>query len=86
MKKIIANPPLSFDVFYLAQPQHTESRTTNSCLRTRIRPVWLKKITEDILHKLYTEKGCNNCHMISFIHCGSEKRVTETASKWRSAS
>ena len=43
-----------------------------------------KKTTEDILHKIYTEKVCNNAicncicnnwHMISFIHCGSEKRV-----------
>ena len=29
----------------------------NSCLPTRIHPVYLKKITEDILHKIYTEKG-----------------------------
>ena len=45
------------------QPQNTKSRPTNSianrmpsCLRTRIHPVQLKKITEDILHKIYTEK------------------------------
>ena len=37
--------------------------------------MYLKKITEDILHKIYTQKRCNNWHMISFIHCGSEKRV-----------
>ena len=23
----------------------------------------------------FTQKKCNNWHMISFIHCGSEKRV-----------
>ena len=37
--------------------------------------MYLKKITEDILHKIYTQKRCNNWHIISFIHCGSEKRV-----------
>ena len=58
MKKIIANAPLSFYVFYFAQPQHTRSRTTNSCLRTRIaKKIVAKKITEDVLYKLYTEKG-----------------------------
>ena len=45
----------------------------NSCLPT---PSAAKKITEDILHKIYTEKRCSNWHMISFIHwCGNEKRV-----------
>ena len=34
-----------------------------------------KKITEVILHNIYTEKRCNNWHMISFIHCGSEETV-----------
>ena len=29
----------------------------NSCLTTRIHLVELKKITEDILHKIYTRKG-----------------------------
>ena len=36
--------------------QHiTNSR--NSCLAARIHQVYLKKITEDILHKLYTGKS-----------------------------
>ena len=29
----------------------------SSCLPTRIHPVYLKKITEDIFDKTYTEKG-----------------------------
>ena len=33
------------------------ANSRNSCLPTRIHPVCLKKITEDILHKIYTEKG-----------------------------
>ena len=33
------------------------ANSRNNCLPTRIHPVYLKKITEDILHKIYTEKG-----------------------------
>ena len=46
-------------VFYFAQLQHTKSRPTyiatsrNSCLPTRIHPVYLKKS----LKTFYTEKG-----------------------------
>ena len=54
----------SFVVFYLAHPQHTKIRPTyiiansrHSCLPTRIHSVQLKRITEDILHKIYTEEG-----------------------------
>ena len=32
------------------------ANSRNSCLPTRIHPMYLKKITEDILHKIYTEK------------------------------
>ena len=51
----------SFIVLYFSESQHTNSRPTyiiansrNSCLPTRIHPVQLKKITEDILYKIYT--------------------------------
>ena len=53
-----------------------------------------KKTTEDNLHKIYTEKVsnnaicnfiCNNWHMISFIHPGSEKRVCMFPSDIKSA-
>ena len=54
----------SFVVLYLAHPQHTKIRPTyiiansrHSCLPTRLHSVQLKKITEDILHKIYTEEG-----------------------------
>ena len=54
----------SFAVLYLAHPQHTKIRPTyiiansrHSCLPTRLHSVQLKKITEDILHKIYTEEG-----------------------------
>ena len=52
-------------VFYFGQLQQTKSTRTyiansrNSCLHTRIHSVYLKKyvFTENILHKIYTEKG-----------------------------
>ena len=49
-------------VFYFAQPQiqmanQHRAKNRNSCLPTRIHPAFLKKITEDILHKIYIEKG-----------------------------
>ena len=36
--------------------QHIANSRNSSCLPTRIHPMYLKKITEDILHKIYTEK------------------------------
>ena len=45
----------------------------NSCLPTRIHPVQLKKSQKTFYIKL-TRKMCNNWHMISFIHCGNEKK------------
>ena len=58
IKKIIANAPLCVllctATAYKEQTNITNSR--NSRLPTRIHPVYLK-ITEDILHKIYTEKG-----------------------------
>ena len=50
-------------VFYFAQPQQLQrvgqhiANSRNSCLPTRIHPVYQKKITNDILQKTYTEKG-----------------------------
>ena len=44
----------------------------NSCLPTRIHPVYLKKSLKTFYIK-FTQKRCNNWHMISFIHSGSEK-------------
>ena len=37
--------------------QHIANIEIPSCLPTRMHPVQLKKITEDILHKIYAEKG-----------------------------
>ena len=50
------------------------ANSTNSCLSTRIYPVQLKKSQKTFYITLHG-KRYNNWHMISFIHCGSEKRV-----------
>ena len=65
-----------FYVFYFALRQHTKSRPTYSQQYKQLFTYQdtssvLKKITEDILHKIYTEKGA--VIMISFIHSESEK-------------
>ena len=45
-------------VFYFVQPKSKIQLThRKSCFPTRMHPVQLKKITEDILNKIYTEKG-----------------------------
>ena len=50
-------------MFYFAQPEQLQrveqhiANGRNSCLPTRINPVKLRKIKEDILYKTYTEKG-----------------------------
>ena len=51
-------------MFYFVQSQQLATKadrhianSRNSCLPTRIHPMQLKKITEGILHKTYTEKG-----------------------------
>ena len=67
-------------VFYFAQLQHANRRPTysyiaktrNSCLPTRIHPVYLKKSLKTFYIK-FTLKKCNNWHIISFIHSGNEK-------------
>ena len=74
MKKIIANAPLcvllSTARAYKEQTNITNSR--NSCLPTRIHPVFLKKSTKTFYIK-FTQKRCINWHMISFIYSESEK-------------
>ena len=69
-------------MFHFAQPQQTKSRPTyiiassrNSCLPTTTYPVKLKKITEDILHKIYAR--CNHWHMISFIRFPSGNKLAD---------
>ena len=60
MKKIIANAPLYVLLCTAtAYKEDTNTQLTHrkSCLPTSMHPVQLKKITEDILHKTYTEKG-----------------------------
>ena len=60
MKKSIANAALCVLLFTAtAFREDTSIQLTHrkSCLPTRMHPVLLKKITEDILHKTYTEKG-----------------------------
>ena len=37
--------------------QYIANSRNSSCLPTRIHPMYLKKITEDILHKICTEEG-----------------------------
>ena len=48
------------------------ANSRNSCLPTRIHPVYLKKSLKTFYIK-FTQKRCNNWHMISFIHSESEK-------------
>ena len=55
IKKIIANAPLCV-LLCTATAYKEQTNSRNSRLPTRIHPVYLK-ITEDILHKIYTEKG-----------------------------
>ena len=60
MKKIIANAPLC--VLPCTAGTHKEQTNIQlthrkSCLPTRMHPVQLKKITEDILNKICTDKG-----------------------------
>ena len=50
------------------------SNSRNSCLSTRIHPVWLKNHRSHFTKNIH-RKRCNNWHMISFIHCWSEKSV-----------
>ena len=69
----------SFIVFYLAQPQQTNihyniANSRNCCLPTRIHPVQLQELQKTFYINL-NRKRSNNWHMISFIRCGSEKRV-----------
>ena len=77
LKKIIANAPY---VYYFAQPQQLQradqhiANSRNSCLPTRIHPVYLKKHRRHFTQNLHG-KRCINWHMISFLHFGSEKRV-----------
>ena len=59
-------------IVYFAQPQQLQrvdqhiANSRNSCLPTRIHPVYLKKSLKTFYIKL-TRKQCNNWHMISFI-------------------
>ena len=57
MKQIIANAPLSVLLCTAtAYKEDTNKQLTQKKLFS-LHPVQLKKITEDILHKTYTEKG-----------------------------
>ena len=98
MKKIIANAPLCFLVC-----KATESKQhANSNIQLTVeKVVYLleqqdtssvaKEITEDILNKIYTEKGAIT-GMINFVHYGSDKGVyrfpsgntlTDARERWR---
>ena len=60
MQRIIANARLCVVLWTATTVPRVDQHTANSrtnCLLTRIHPVERKKITEDILHKTYTEKG-----------------------------
>ena len=52
-----------------------QHNSRNSCLPTRIHPVQVKKNQRRHFTENLHRKRCNSWRMISFIHCGSEKRV-----------
>ena len=60
MKKMIANAVTCFTLHshnIQRADLHIANSRNSSWLPTQIHSVYLKKIKEDILHKIYTEKG-----------------------------
>ena len=78
MKKIITNAPLQCFTLHSHSIQRADqhyiiANSRNSCLLTRIHSVQLQE-SQKTFYIILNRKRCNNWHMISFIHCGSEKK------------